>query len=184
MSAGEHRAGSPWVALPDPTIPWVHIWSNAQDKVFIYHVSAGTWTQRSSVECTISDDTVFTMTAEVRSGLADTYAATVLAEVLLADDLPLPAGVTNSREVPHRPAEDRQAVAFCPSRLRGPAGVLRPGHEALRVRHHSEHPPRLVAQPRDVPRAPVRIRRLAVQVRSARRRGRVPQGVLPRPPPP
>jgi YD repeat-containing protein len=56
---------------------WVKVYSKAQNKVFIYQVSAGTWTQKSSASYTIMAGFPFTMAAEVRAGAADSYAATV-----------------------------------------------------------------------------------------------------------
>ena len=58
---------------------WVKVCSNAQDKVLIYQVSDGTWTQKSSSNYTISNGTPFTMTVEVRAGAADSYAASLAA---------------------------------------------------------------------------------------------------------
>ncbi len=56
---------------------WVKVYSNTDDTIDIYEINGGTWTQRSSRAYTITDDSPFTMAAEVRAGAADTYAGTV-----------------------------------------------------------------------------------------------------------
>ena len=56
---------------------WVKVYSNTDDTIYIYEINGGTWTQRSSTAYTITDDSQFTMAAEVRAGAADTYAGTV-----------------------------------------------------------------------------------------------------------
>ncbi|MEW6253923.1 MAG: hypothetical protein AB1716_25030, partial [Planctomycetota bacterium] len=78
LSAGADNAGLVF-GYQDPNNFWVKIYSKAQQKTLVYEVNAGTWTQRSSSNYTITAGTAFTMTAEVRAGQADTYAGTVLA---------------------------------------------------------------------------------------------------------
>ncbi|MCG3129270.1 MAG: hypothetical protein CHACPFDD_04191 [Phycisphaerae bacterium] len=56
---------------------WLRLFSKAQQKVFVYQVSSGTWTQKNSANFTITAGTPFTIQAQVRSGLAHNYAGAV-----------------------------------------------------------------------------------------------------------
>lgn len=54
---------------------WVKVYSKAQQAIKVYQVVNGAWTEHSPTETSISG--TFTMTAEVRAGSADGYAATI-----------------------------------------------------------------------------------------------------------
>ncbi len=117
---------------------WVKVYSNTDDTIYIYEINGGTWTQRGSTAYTITDDSQFTMAAEVRAGAADTYAGTVpsgqvgiahprrTAAQIPNPQSPIPNPQSSTVNPPSTPPPRPLRRAACPERSRRVSPSLSP----------------------------------------------------------